>query len=504
MPACCSASPWGWLPSRAQLHTLLHLCAWCQLGVLARIQLDALFGGACATGASDYGWAPCVTSSVGTLLTDLPPNAIGCYIMGLLASSDVLAKHLGHAFGSGAPIAAISRRSALQTHTAFQVGLRTGFCGSLTTFSSWMLQVTVMVVGAAPLTNTKWVEGLSAVFLNYTVCMSFLVMGQHTCLLLYAWMNPGQVTPRGRWVDTAPPEPALNGADGGGGASGGGANENLVLVVDDRRPSSLLRRSPAAAAARATATANALARASAGASPRGAVVARGAAGDAAAAAAAADAAGPRSEPSALGIARTSSIQSALQPALSGVPTTITEVVVLEEDDFGYPLSWGLVDAFALTSLVTLTSVAIWWRVTRDPAHATPFAKSSHAVAVLLGPPGCLLRFYLSRFNGSLKGRCSWFPMGTFTANMFACTTNYVVRAVIDTAAPPFSNDKLAYLLGITTGFSGSLSTVSTWVVELQNLLLGFPVETRGYGYLIFSVAVALLLGMAILGTATWA
>jgi hypothetical protein len=50
-----------------------------------------------------------------------------------------------------------------------------------------MLQVTVMVVGAPPLTSPKWVEGLSAVFLNYTVCISFLVLGQHSCLLLYAW-----------------------------------------------------------------------------------------------------------------------------------------------------------------------------------------------------------------------------------------------------------------------------------------------------------------------------
>lgn len=40
----------GLLPSRSTLHTLLHLAAWCQLGVMARIQLDALFGGACATG----------------------------------------------------------------------------------------------------------------------------------------------------------------------------------------------------------------------------------------------------------------------------------------------------------------------------------------------------------------------------------------------------------------------------------------------------------------------
>lgn len=41
------------LPDRSTLHTLLHLVAWCQLGVMCRIQLDALFGGACAAGGSE-------------------------------------------------------------------------------------------------------------------------------------------------------------------------------------------------------------------------------------------------------------------------------------------------------------------------------------------------------------------------------------------------------------------------------------------------------------------
>ena len=132
-------SRWG--PLLKELHTLLHLTAWCQIGVLLRVQLDALFGGACASGINDYAWAPCVTSSGGALINDFPPNVLGSFIMGLLASSDVLSKHLGHALDAAAPLAALPRGSSLQAHTAFQVGLRTGFCGSLTTFSSWMTQV---------------------------------------------------------------------------------------------------------------------------------------------------------------------------------------------------------------------------------------------------------------------------------------------------------------------------------------------------------------------------
>jgi CrcB protein len=216
------------LPSRAQLQTLLHLTAWCQIGVLLRIQLDLVFGAACREGQHD--WVPCITSAVGALPNDLPPNAIGSFIMGLLASSDVLAKHLGHSLHANAPLAALPVASSLQArgargrgarrppraarlaraapldpcacaacarptrplpllppqaHTSFQIGLRTGLCGSLTTFSSWMLQVVVMLVGAKPLERSRWVAGLTALALNVLVCMSALVVGQHTCLMIY-------------------------------------------------------------------------------------------------------------------------------------------------------------------------------------------------------------------------------------------------------------------------------------------------------------------------------
>ena len=60
----------------------------------------------------------------------------------------------------------------------------------MTTFSSWILQVVVMLVGAKPLTSSKWVEGLFALALNVLVCMAALVTGQHACLSLYNWCGP--------------------------------------------------------------------------------------------------------------------------------------------------------------------------------------------------------------------------------------------------------------------------------------------------------------------------
>ncbi|KAI8468888.1 MAG: hypothetical protein J3K34DRAFT_425495 [Monoraphidium minutum] len=57
--------------------------------------------------------------------------------------------------------------------------------------------------------------------------------------------------------------------------------------------------------------------------------------------------------------------------------------------------------------------------------------------------------------------------------------------------------------GVMTGFCGSLSTVSTWVVELQLLMLTFPAHRRGYAYLGASIAAPVLLGVLIYGTAVW-
>ena len=41
------------------------------------------------------------------------------------------------------------------------------------------------------------------------------------------------------------------------------------------------------------------------------------------------------------------------------------------------------------------------------------------LALLLAPVGAIARWKLSALNGTLRGRWSWFFLGTFTANMLA-------------------------------------------------------------------------------------
>lgn len=177
---------------------LLHLIAWAQIGVVLRVYLGLLFGGAC----NEYAWAPCVTSSGtragGALFTDLPANILGSFLMGLFVSSDVLSSSLKHTLTVEAPLALVSVRSPLQAHLPFQVGLRTGLCGSLTTFASWNLQMVVMFVGGSPVKTAygaQWVDAVAGLVIGTFCAMAALVIGQHMALLIYHKLNPGAFIP---------------------------------------------------------------------------------------------------------------------------------------------------------------------------------------------------------------------------------------------------------------------------------------------------------------------
>jgi fluoride ion exporter CrcB/FEX len=99
-------------------------------------------------------------------------------------------------------------------------------------------------------------------------------------------------------------------------------------------------------------------------------------------------------------------------------------------------------------------------------HDALFAQQWFWWSILFGPLGCYARYYLSRFNGALRGGWKWFPLGTFAANMAACVIDYVMKALLvrhamgDAVSP-------AVLAGVVGGVGGCLSTVSTWVVEVS-------------------------------------
>jgi len=164
------------------------------LGALLRIVMAQLFGEECANPGS-VGWlssgAPlCVTANGetlqegGVLFADLPSNLLGSFIMGLLQDGAVL--------GLAMPlsIAFLHPQHPLQKCTIFHTALKTGFCGSLTTFSSWNSAMVVLIFGTG---SSQWTQLWLALFgyvIGMETALGSFVCGKSLARYLHKRVNP--------------------------------------------------------------------------------------------------------------------------------------------------------------------------------------------------------------------------------------------------------------------------------------------------------------------------
>lgn len=115
-------------------------------------------------------------------------------------------------------------------------------------------------------------------------------------------------------------------------------------------------------------------------------------------------------------------------------------------------------------------------------------------AVVFAPIGCLLRFQLSiRMNRLVSS----FPLGTFTANVFGtCVLGMCFDLKASSVGAAYISCQV--LQGIIDGFCGALTTVSTWVLELDALRL-----KHAYIYGVCSISTAVGLITIIMGSLRW-
>ena len=114
--------------------------------------------------------------------------------------------------------------------------------------------------------------------------------------------------------------------------------------------------------------------------------------------------------------------------------------------------------------------------------------ASEALLVGLGAiPGAWLRLKVVNHFQPMVPKKHW---GTFIVNVMACFALGLVLALDETCA---SSTGIALLMGV--GFFGSLSTFSTFVVELLNTL-----QSRQFlqfvGLMVFSLVIGLLAAAA--------
>jgi fluoride ion exporter CrcB/FEX len=164
------------------------------LGALVRIVVAQLFGEACANPGT-IGWLStgsplCVTKDGqtqqqnGIVFADLPSNILGSFLMGFFQDYTVLGLAVPMAVAWLPPTHSFQR--CILLHTAF----KTGFCGSLTTFSSWNSEMVVMMFGTASTKSTHVISSILGYIIGMETSLGSFACGCSLARRLHRTINP--------------------------------------------------------------------------------------------------------------------------------------------------------------------------------------------------------------------------------------------------------------------------------------------------------------------------
>ena len=136
----------------------------------------------------------------------------------------------------------------------------------------------------------------------------------------------------------------------------------------------------------------------------------------------------------------------------------------------------------------------------DRGAGTEMWRGEVLFALVFAPLGCLLRFYVSM---KLNGLVPAFPLGTFAVNMFGTAVEGMCFDLQHAGIGADSNVGggllgCQVLQGVMDGFCGTLTTVSTWVAEINGLK-----RKHGWFYAFGSVIGGLCLLVVIMGSVRW-
>ena len=530
-----------------------QLAVWAQVGALARVLLGLAFSGGDCTGG---GWRCFATDGSGraggALFHDLAANMLGSFLMALLSENSAHALW----WEGFMPVSLLPREHWLQGYGNLWLGLRVGLCGSLTTFSSWnsqMVRLTAAGHGTPDHVGSQVVPALLGYLVGTILALGCYVLGEQAAqavglrhLVAHAVREEegdGEEGPRkgdeegpaelqavelGEVSGSAEPPSGRQGGScaGGGGAAppppSGGRRQLLrsqcaqreKLGLWDRVHKNRLVQHLGPWRAREEYAGDSeihVVRASRGdlvvVHPRGEGKGEGVAGGEQLVFRATGhvaifspqlvAAGGRTGGSALPAA----------PVSPHPPPLLGPRGHCEEPRWAAACDALFLAAFCMASAGLAAALAL------DPDGA----RGEVYLALLLAPAGAALRWQLcSRLNGALPGRWHWFPAGTFLSNMGGCAVSALALALVvhlcpgggggAGAAPRGSASYWAAvsLGGVSIGFAGCLSTVSTFAGEVRKFMAMYPRNAHGWVYLASSFVSSFALGLALYGWAAWA
>lgn len=122
----------------------------------------------------------------------------------------------------------------------------------------------------------------------------------------------------------------------------------------------------------------------------------------------------------------------------------------------------------LDGIIPLLALGVWTGSILMAALVKEW-RGTALFACVFSPLGALARFWLSRF---LNPRLKQFPLGTFTVNIIGSAV--LAGAIVGQYGHMWTTQTggvlgCQLLRGVSDGFCGCLTTVSTWVVEIRGL-----------------------------------
>jgi fluoride ion exporter CrcB/FEX len=158
--------------------------------------MGRFFGGDCDLNGEggqidDFLWSSshniCITASGkteqygGALFVDLPANMLGSFIMGYNVGYSV----------DWPSIPCLAYNHPLQFEKGLQIGITTGFCGSLTTLSSWNSQMVMMMNGNGnPYLGSQVLAALFGYILGLQTSLVSFRAGRALAAFVHAKRNP--------------------------------------------------------------------------------------------------------------------------------------------------------------------------------------------------------------------------------------------------------------------------------------------------------------------------
>lgn len=142
-------------------------------------------------------------------------------------------------------------------------------------------------------------------------------------------------------------------------------------------------------------------------------------------------------------------------------------------------------------------LAIW---PPDRSSGTETWRGVAVLPIVFAPAGCLLRYYVSL---KLNALVASFPLGTFAANMFGTAVEAMCYDIqhVGVGVNGMVGGGIAgcqVLQGVQDGFCGCLTTVSTWVAEINGLR-----RRSAYLYALASIVGGFCLVVVIMGSVRW-